>query len=82
MAAEDRQKSRELDRAICALICRSQGIRAREIANSLGVERRAVNHELYSSPLMKELCWQDGDSRWHGIGRQASPHVGLQEFAG
>ena len=82
MAAEDRQKSRELDRAICALICRSQGIKAREIANSLGVERRAVNHELYSSPLMKELCWQDGDSRWHGIVRQASPHVGLQEFAG
>ena len=82
MAAENRQKFQELDRAICALICRSQGIKAREIANSLGVERRAVNHELYSSPLMKELCWQDGDSCWHGIVRQASPHVGLQEFAG
>ena len=82
MAAEKNNMARELDRAVCALICRSDGIRAREIANALGVDRRAVNHALYSSPLMKELCWQDGDYRWHGIVRQQVPHTGLQEFAG
>ena len=31
---------------------------------------------------MKELCWQDGNYRWHGIVRQERPHIGLQEFAG
>ena len=46
------------------------------------MDRQAVNHALYSSPLMKELCWQDGDYCWHGIMKQARPHTGLQEFAG
>ena len=71
-----------LDRAICQLICRSDGIKAREIARRLGVDHTAVNRELYGSPLMRELCWQDGESRWHGIVRQSRPHAGLREFAG
>ncbi len=71
----------EKDRAVCAAICRHDGLRAREIADLLNMDRRTVNSLLYSSPLMKELCYQDRDYRWHGIMRQARPHTGLQEFA-
>ena len=72
----------QTDREICALICRNNGIRARDIARELNIDRQTVNHVLYSSPLMKELCWQDGDYCWHGIMKQTLPHTGLQEFAG
>ena len=72
----------EQERAVCAVICRSSGIKAREIAERLGLDRKTVNQLLYSSPLMKELCWQDRDFCWHGLVRQARPHIGLQEFAG
>ena len=72
----------EAGRAICAVICRADGIKAREIADILRIDRKTVNQLLYSSPLMKELCWQDRDCKWHGIIRQARPHIGLQEFAG
>ena len=71
----------ELERAVCALICSSGGLRAREIAERLGLSRERVNRILYGSPLMRELCWQDRDYRWHGLVRQARPHAGLQEFA-
>ena len=74
--------AQEMQRAICGEICRRDGIRAREIARELGLDHGVVNHALYSSPLMKELCWQDRDYRWHGIVRQERPHLGLQEFAG
>ena len=72
----------QVDREICALICRNDGIKAKEIAKELNIDRQEVNHVLYSSPLMKELCWQDQDYRWHGIMKQSRPHIGLQEFAG
>ena len=73
----------EIDgRAVCSVICRHDGIRAREIADILHADRRAVNQILYRSPLMKELCYQDRDYCWHGIMKQARPHIGLQEFAG
>ena len=72
----------ELERAVCAVICQADGIKAREIADRLGVDRKTVNQLLYASPLMRELCWQDRDCKWHGIVRQARPHIGLQEFAG
>ena len=72
----------ETEKAVCAAICRSGGIRAREIAKALGLDHTTVNRVLYSSPLMRELCWQDGEHRWHGILRQARPHSGLREFAG
>lgn len=71
----------ELERAVCALICGSGGLRAREIAERLGLSRERVNRILYGSPLMRELCWQDRDYRWHGLVRQARPHAGLQELA-
>ena len=70
------------DREICALICRNSGIKAKEIAGKLNIDRQEVNHILYSSPLMKELCWQDREFRWHGIMKQERPHIGLQEYAG
>lgn len=70
-----------LERAVCAVICRGDGLKAREIANKLGLDHGTVNSLLYSSPLMKELCWQDWDFRWHGIVRQSPDHTGLQEFA-
>ncbi len=73
---------RQTEREICALICRSDGIKARDIGKELNIDRQEVNHVLFSSPLMKELCWQDRDYRWHGIMKQTRPHVGLQEFAG
>ncbi len=75
-------ESQDLQRAVCAAICRREGIKAREIAKELGLDHGTVNRILYSSPLMKELCWQDRDCRWHGLVRQERPHLGLQEFAG
>ena len=75
------RSGREAERAVCAAICAGDGLRAREIASSLGLDRTAVNRILYRSPLLRELCWQDRDYRWHGLVRQERPHVGLQEFA-
>lgn len=72
----------QADRTICALICRRDGIRAKAIAEELNMDRKEVNRVLYSSPLMKELCWQDRNYCWHGIIKQEKPHIGLQEFAG
>ena len=72
---------RQPEREICAYICGHDGVRAREIAKALDVEREAVNRILYTSPLLHELCWQDREYCWHGIVRQAVPHAGLEEFA-
>ena len=72
----------QTEQKICAAICRSNGLKAREIASALGMDRKTVNRVLFSSPLLHELCWQDKEYRWHGIVRQARPHAGLHEFAG
>lgn len=72
----------ELERRVCAAICHGDGLKAREIAGLLGLDRSAVNHILYASPLLRELCYQDRDYRWHGIIKQARPHAGLFEFCG
>ena len=72
----------DTDIAICSLICQSDGIKAREIAKRLSLDHKTVNHALYASPLMQEICWQDKDYQWHGIIRQGRPHLGLQEFSG
>lgn len=71
-----------IQQQICALICKHNGIKARDIAKLLELPHQTVNRVLYSSPLMKELCWQDQEYRWHGIIRQETPHLGLQEFSG
>ena len=72
----------QLERKVCAAICQGDGLKAREIAVRLGLDRNTVNHILYASPLLSELCYQDRDYRWHGIIRQARPHSGLFEFCG
>ncbi len=70
------------ERAVCAAICRGDGLKAREIARMLSLDHTTVNRVLSRSPLLRELCWQDGEYRWHGIMRQSRPHGGLREFAG
>ena len=72
----------ELERRICATVCGGDGLKAREIARQLGLDHTTVNRVLARSALLRELCWQDEDYRWHGIVRQARPHAGLQEFSG
>ena len=72
----------QLERRVCAAICRGDGLRAREIAALLNLDRAEVNRVLYASPLLRELCYQDGQYRWHGIIRQSRPHSGLFEFSG
>ena len=38
--------------------------------------------ELVSSALMRELCYQDREYRWHAVVRQQAPWEGLYEFSG
>lgn len=72
----------ENEQRIYASICSHEGIRAKEIAKELGLKREEVNHFLYASPFMKELCFQDEDAAWHGMIRQGYPHKGLGNFSG
>lgn len=71
-----------IERDIYALICSSDGIKAREIARKLKKDKGLINHYLYASPYMHELCYCDGDYNWHGYIRQGRPHKGLEEFCG
>lgn len=71
-----------MEQRVCAAICQSDGLRARDIARRLNLDRSAVNRVLYASPLLRELCYQDREHRWHGIIRQVRPHTGLFEFSG
>ena len=72
----------QTEQRICAAICQSSGIKAKEIARLLNLDRSTVNRVLYASPLLKDLSYQDDDYRWHGIIRQSAPHDGLFEFCG
>lgn len=65
-----------IERDIYTLICGSDGIKARDIAKKLNKERSVINHYLYSSPYMHDLCYQDRDFQWHGLIQQGIPHVG------
>ncbi len=71
-----------IERNIYYLICKNDGIRARDIAAALHKERALVNHYLYASPFMKELCYRDSSFYWHGLIRQSVPHTGLGDFCG
>ena len=44
---------------IYSLISRSSGIKAREIARELGLEKTEISRWMVSSALMRELCYQD-----------------------
>lgn len=63
------------------MISVSDGIMAKDIASRLGLSRSFVNHLLFSSALMHELCFQDARFRWHALIRQSSVHEGLYEFS-
>lgn len=76
------EQSWQAQRSVCAAICQGNGLKAKEIARQLNMDRGTVNRILYSSPLLKELCWQDDEYRWHGIIQQSRPHRGLYEFSG
>ena len=71
-----------IERDIYSCICRYDGIKAKEIAKKLRIERSRVNHYLYSSPYMHDLCYQDREYNWHGLIRQSVPHTGLGDFCG
>ena len=71
-----------MERKIYAAICSSDGLKAREIAKKCGTDHSTVNHYLYASPYMRDLCVEDEDFRWHGLIRQGRRHSGLGEFSG
>lgn len=76
-----KQFSRE-ERAVYALISRENGMKAREIAARLNMDKSDVSRLLVSSALMREMCYQDREYRWHALIRQGSVHEGLYEFSG
>ena len=67
---------------IYAMISRRNGIKAREISRETGIEKTEVSRRLVSSALMRELCYQDNEYRWHALVRQQAPYEGLYEFSG
>ena len=67
---------------VYSLIARNDGIKARDIAKTLGLDRTEVNRMLVSSALMRELCYQDREYAWHALERQQAPYEGLYEFSG
>lgn len=71
-----------IERDIFALICKNDGIKAKDIGKQLHKERSIINHYLYHSPYMKELCYQDDHYLWHGLIRQQIPHQGLEDYSG
>ena len=75
------QKNTILETKVFNLICKENGLRSKDIAKRLNEDRGIINHVLYSSPLMRELCYQDREYRWHGMIRQEYPHVGLREYS-
>lgn len=72
----------EIERRIYSLICSNEGIKAKDIGKKSGETRSTINHYLYGSPYMTELCYRDTNYRWHGLIRQGVPHRGLEEFSG
>lgn len=72
----------EVERKMYSIICRNDGIKAREIARQVGVERKDINRLLYNAPFIRELCYRDSDYYWHGLIRQTRPHIGLEDFCG
>lgn len=71
-----------IERDIYALIASGDGIKAREIAKKLNKDRSIVNHYLYNSPYMKDLCYRNENYEWYGLIRQSRPHVGLGDYSG
>lgn len=70
------------EQRVYALIARGHGLKAREIAHMLGMDKTEISRLLVRSALMRELCYQDREYRWHALIRQQSPHEGLYECSG
>ena len=71
-----------IERDIFSVICRNDGIKAKSIAKEIGKERSVVNHYLYRSAFIKDLCYRDDNYMWHGLIRQTRPHTGLSDYCG
>ena len=82
MGRQETELFPEEERRVYSLISKSDGITAREIDRLTGIEKKAVNRLLVSSALMRELCDQDREYRWHAVVRQQAPWEGLYEFSG
>ena len=80
--ADPGRRFSETEQRIYALIARNDGLKAREIGSSLNLEKAEISRILVSSALMRELCYQDPEYRWHALIRQRTPHEGLYEFSG
>ena len=72
----------QISNRMYALICQSDGIKAREIAKQLHMDRTTVNRLLYCYPFIHDLCYRDADYNWHGYIRQTRPHMGLEAYSG
>ncbi len=72
----------ETEQRVYAAVARRDGLKAREIGALLGLEKSEVSRLLVSSALMREMCYQDREYRWHALIRQCFPHEGLREFCG
>lgn len=64
----------QLERKICAAICKGDEIKAREIACRLSRDQNTLYSILNNSLLHKDLCYQDDTYQWHGTIRQIAPH--------
>ncbi len=72
----------DTEQRVYSLIARGSGLKAREIGAMLNLDKAEVSRLLVSSALMRELCYQDREYRWHALVRQQFPHEGLREFSG
>ncbi len=72
----------ETELRIYSLIAENEGIKARGIAKELSLDKTEVSRLMVSSALMRELCYQDAEYRWHALVRRQAPHEGLYEFSG
>ena len=72
----------ETQRKVYAVICRHDGISAKEIAREIRAERHDINRLLYGNPFVRELCYRDSGYRWYSLIRQQRPHLGLADFCG
>ena len=70
------------EQRVYAAIAGGSGLKARELGHMLGMEKGEISRLLVSSALMREMCYQDREYRWHALVRQEMPHEGLYEFSG
>ncbi len=70
------------ERALYAEIAGHDGIKAKDLGRTSGIDRKTVNQYLFNAPFLRELCYRDDAFFWHGLIRQTRPHRGLGDFCG